>query len=230
MPKRKGLYNYLFDPIIKINRVELNLIAIFFLTVGLIFGTYLTLTKLWPRSFATTQSTQTRDTATQFSQGTTSSTTVSGSGATAVVQLSGAAGPDNTLYKRPITITNTGGALTNYQVLITLDTTTLINASKLQSNCADIRFNDTDDSTDISNYYVDTCNSATTRIWVKVPSIAATPSTTTIYLYYGSSSASAVSSFVNTFTQANTISGIQVWFKADSITGLSDDAAITTWD
>src|SRR3989338_11646133 len=106
MPKRNRLYKYLFDPIIKINRVELTLIAVFFITVGLITGTYLTLTKLWPRSFATTQSTTTTNTSTQFSQGTTSSTTVSGSGSSAVVQLSGTAGPGNTAYKRAVTISN----------------------------------------------------------------------------------------------------------------------------
>src|SRR3989338_962630 len=115
----KKILKYLFKTKITIYRWELNLFGILCISLGLLSGTYLTLTKLWTHSFATTQTTQTKDTSTQFSQGTTSSTTVSGSGASAVVQLSGASGPDSTLYKRSITITNTGGVLTNYQVLIT---------------------------------------------------------------------------------------------------------------
>ena len=107
----KKILKYLFKTKITIYRWELNLFGILCISLGLLSGTYLTLTKLWPRSFATTQSTQTKDTSTQFSQGTTSSTTVSGSGASAVVQLSGAAGPSSTVYKVPITITNTGGGV-----------------------------------------------------------------------------------------------------------------------
>src|SRR3989338_8090215 len=102
----KKILKYIFKTKIYIYSWELNAIVVLAVTVGLITGTYLTLTKLWPRSFATTQSTTTTNTSTQFSQGTTSSTTVSGSGSSAVVQLSGTAGPGNTAYKRAVTISN----------------------------------------------------------------------------------------------------------------------------
>lgn len=221
----KKLLHTFFTKKVAISKWQLNLFGVICLSIGIIAGSYLTIFKILP-VFATTTSSITKNTDTDFNQGTFSSTAVSGSGTAALVQLSGNGGPDNTLYKRAITITNSSSnALTNYPVSITLDTATLITGGKMQANCPDIRFRTSDDTTAISNYYVDTCNSTTTRIWVKVPTIAASPTTTTIYLYYGSSSATTQSSFTNTF-----ISGLQLWLKADAVTGLSDGATVSTWD
>src|SRR3989338_7734127 len=190
MPKRNRLYKYLFDPIIKINRVELNLIAVFFITVGLITGTYLTLTKLWPRSFATTQSTKTLDTSTQFSQGTASSTSVSGSGAGAVVQLQGTAGVNSTMYRRKITFNNSAQAenLTNFPVLIKLDSTR-IDYSKVQDAGQDLRFTDSDGTTLLSYEIEKWDETGNSFVWVKIPQIDASSSTDYIYMYYGNASA-----------------------------------------
>ena len=97
-------------------------------------------------------------------------------------------------YYRPITIDNTQNSndLTDYQVLVTLDTTTLISQGKMRSDCGDIRFTDTDGNT-LLNYWLESgCNTNNTRLWVKVPSIPAS-STKTIYVYYGNSSATSAS-------------------------------------
>jgi hypothetical protein len=101
-------------------------------------------------------------------------------------------------YRRPVTITNTTSDLTDYQVLITLNTQTLISQGKASSTCADLRFTDSDGET-LLNYWIESdCNTTSTKIWVKVPSIPAS-STKTIYVYYGNSSATSQSNGDNTF-------------------------------
>jgi hypothetical protein len=74
-----------------------------------------------------------------------------------------------------------------------VDTASLISASKMRSDCGDVRFTDSDAATLLS-YWIepDTCNTATTRIWVRVPSIPAS-STRTIYMYYGNPTATSAS-------------------------------------
>jgi len=101
-------------------------------------------------------------------------------------------------YRRPITINNPGSALNDYQVLVNLDTAGLISAGKMRSDCGDIRFTDGDGAT-LLNYWIESgCNSANTKIWVKVPSIPAS-STKTIYVYYGNPSATSQSNGRATF-------------------------------
>jgi len=82
-------------------------------------------------------------------------------------------------------------ALTDYQVLITLNTQTLISQGKMRSDCGDIRFA-LANGTLISYWIESGCNTNNTLIWVKVPSIPAN-SNTTIYLYYGNPSATSLS-------------------------------------
>ncbi|MEM5810918.1 MAG: DUF2341 domain-containing protein [Candidatus Aenigmatarchaeota archaeon] len=103
-------------------------------------------------------------------------------------------------YRKPITIDNTqnSNTLTDYQVLVTLDTASLITAGKMRSDCGDIRFTDSDGSTQLSYWLESGCNTASTKIWVKVPSIPAS-STKTIYVHYGNPSAESASNGDNTF-------------------------------
>ena len=106
----------------------------------------------------------------------------------------------NALYYRQIIINNTqnSNTLTNYQVLITMDTASLISQGKMRSDCGDIRFADSDDST-LLNYWIESdCNSSSTKIWVKVPQIPAN-SNKTIYLYYGIPNAASASNGDATF-------------------------------
>jgi hypothetical protein len=103
-------------------------------------------------------------------------------------------------YRRPITIDNSSNSssLTDYQVVVTLNTQSLISAGKMRSDGGDIRFTDSDGTT-LLNYWIESgINSASTKIWVKVPSIPGN-STKTIYVYYGNSSATSLSDGDNTF-------------------------------
>jgi alpha-tubulin suppressor-like RCC1 family protein len=122
----------------------------------------------------------------------------------------------NWQYMKPIIINNTNNrnTLSDYQILITLDTASLISQGKMRSDCGDIRFKDSDGST-LLNYWIESgCNSANTKIWVKVPSIPAS-STKTIYLYYGNPSAASVSSGSSTFLVFNLKSDGPISGKVD---------------
>ena len=108
-------------------------------------------------------------------------------------------------YRVGYTVTNGGSALTNYQVKLTLNTANLISLKKLQSSCADIRVA-SQDGTSLT-YWLEnnTCNTTTTAIWTKVPTLAA--GTSTIYVYYGNSSAADSQSGTNTFELFDDFSG-----------------------
>jgi hypothetical protein len=99
-------------------------------------------------------------------------------------------------YRKPITISNSGSALTDYQVNVTVDTASLISAGKMRTDCGDIRFTDSDRTTQLNYWLESGCNTASTKIWVKVPSIAA--GSKTIYVYYGNPSAASASNATNT--------------------------------
>ncbi|MEM5870741.1 MAG: DUF2341 domain-containing protein, partial [Candidatus Aenigmatarchaeota archaeon] len=97
-------------------------------------------------------------------------------------------------YRIPITITErSGNTLTDYQILVVINTQNLISQGKMRNDCGDIRFTDSDGIT-LLNYWIEpnTCNTNNTRIWVKVPNIPAR-SNKTIYLYYGNPSATSLS-------------------------------------
>jgi len=64
------------------------------------------------------------------------------------------------LYRRSISVANPGGTLTNEDVLIEYDTASLITATKLQSDCDDLRFVDSDDSTALAYWVEGGCNTS----------------------------------------------------------------------
>ncbi len=100
-------------------------------------------------------------------------------------------------YRKPITISNSGSSLTDYQILITIDTASLITSSKLRSDCGDIRFASSDGST-LLDYWIESgINSSSTKIWVKASSLST--GTNTIYVYYNNPSATSLSNFAATF-------------------------------
>lgn len=106
-------------------------------------------------------------------------------------------------FQRTITISNTSGSTqTNFQIYVNINTASLITTSKMRSDCGDARFFDTDNVTPLNNYWVDNCNSTTTRIWVKIPTIAI--GTSTIFLKYGDSSLTSLSSGANTMERYDT--------------------------
>lgn len=99
-------------------------------------------------------------------------------------------------YRKPITISNSGSSLTNYQVSVIIDTATLLSQGKIRSDCGDIRFND-NDSTELNHWNETICNSVSTKFWVNVPSIPS--GSKIIYVYYGNPSVTSTSNGDNTF-------------------------------
>ncbi|WP_456370957.1 DUF2341 domain-containing protein, partial [Geoglobus sp.] len=99
-------------------------------------------------------------------------------------------------YRVPITIReNSGSSLTDYQVLVTLNAS--FNWSNVNSDGSDIRF--TDDLGNQLSYWIEEWNyGSSAKIWVRVPSIPAS-STTTVYMYYGNPTANSESSGSSTF-------------------------------
>ena len=113
-------------------------------------------------------------------------------------------------YVRNITIDNSSNSssLTDYQILITVDTATLISAGKMRSDCGDIRFYD---GTNNLSYWIESgINTTSTRIWVKVPSIPAS-GTKIIQMYYGNPNLGSLSSGDKTFLFFDDFSGGLDW-------------------
>ena len=73
-------------------------------------------------------------------------------------------------------------ALTDYAVLVSVNTASLIAAGKMNADGGDIRF--LDGTTELNFWVESGMNTANTRIWVKVPNIPAS-STKSISMYYG---------------------------------------------
>ena len=105
-------------------------------------------------------------------------------------------------YRIKINITeNSGSSLANYQVNITLTSNNFNGWSYLNKNCSDIRFIDSDDTTELS-YWIKKCDVDQNEIivWVKIPSISAS-SSKIIYMYYNNTNAISESNFTSTFIQ-----------------------------
>jgi gliding motility-associated-like protein len=99
----------------------------------------------------------------------------------------------NWAYRVPITITNpSASVLTDFQVVTSLNTVTLLLDGKIRSDGGDIRVL-TNGGSSLSHWLESgTFNTTTTRLWIKVPGIPANGSTT-VYLFYGNPSASSAS-------------------------------------
>jgi len=98
-------------------------------------------------------------------------------------------------FRLPITVSSSSD-LFSYQVLVTIDTASLISAGKMRSDCGDIRFTQSDGTSKL-NYWIESgCNSGATRIWVKTDLISGN---NLIYMYYGNEYATPESSLSTTF-------------------------------
>lgn len=101
-------------------------------------------------------------------------------------------------YKRAINITNGGGALTDYQIPVTVDTATLIAQGKMRGDGGDMRFYADEALTTPLPYFLEgPINSGTTKIWVKAANVPSGNST--VYMTYGDPSLTSQSSAPNTF-------------------------------
>ncbi len=121
-------------------------------------------------------------------------------------------------YRKPVTVENTDSTLTNEDVLITVDTLSLVNEGKLQNTCNDLRFTDSDENTSLDYWIESGCNTSETKIWTKVPSLP--DGGKTIYMYYGNPTAisNALTWSGNTYMYADTTcpSG---WTRASDLDG-----------
>ncbi|MDD3145960.1 MAG: DUF2341 domain-containing protein [Candidatus Riflebacteria bacterium] len=131
-------------------------------------------------------------------------------------------------YRKPISITSTQ-TTTNFQVRLVVNTSTLVTAGKMQADCDDIRFRDSDSQTGLSYWLESGANTANTIIWVKIPSLTAnTPKT--IYLYYGDPTATsgsdgnAVFEFFDHFATLNPT----IWDSAGTNSVAGSNLTVTT--
>lgn len=113
----------------------------------------------------------------------------------------------NYAYRQAVSITNAGTDQTDFQISITMDTATLITAGKMQSDCDDIRVFNTDGKK--LPFWIETgtnaCNTSTTTIWTKVPSIPT--SGAQIFVYYGNPSVSSAQDGTQVFEFFDDFSG-----------------------
>jgi len=92
-------------------------------------------------------------------------------------------------YKINSNVTST---LTNFPAYLEIDTATLITAGKMESACEDLRILNSAEDSEL-DYEIEnsTCNTASTIVWFKHPSLAS--GNQTVYVYYGNSGASSTS-------------------------------------
>lgn len=135
---------------------------------------------------------------------------LSGTTITSVLPSSGAAGTQITISGtqfntipgiiRTVSIKNpTAANLTNYQVPLTIDTATPIAAGNMLSSGGDIRFTDVT-GTQLPYWVESGLNTTTTRIWIKVPTIAAN-TTALVTLSYGNPTLTSLSNPNSVFLQ-----------------------------
>jgi hypothetical protein len=98
---------------------------------------------------------------------------------------------DDWTERSTLTIDNSGQTenLTNFPVLVTLDSGN-IDYAKTQNAGQDLRFVDSDDSTELDFEIEEWNESGTSYVWVEVPQIDGSSSTDFIYMYYGNTGAS----------------------------------------
>jgi hypothetical protein len=90
-------------------------------------------------------------------------------------------------YVQTVTINNSQSSSTPtiFQLMLRVNTSSLITARHMRNDCGDIIFADSDSTTLLNSWIESGINSASTLIWVKVPSSIPANSSKTIYMYYG---------------------------------------------
>lgn len=150
----------------------------------------------------------TETSASDFLDGTFSSTTIIGTGVSASIVLSSFTiqwWDQNWRYRRVLYVFNfVTRKLNNFQVLFTTSTKALIAAGKMKNDCSDIRFVAEDNQTVLPHYIESGINTDDTKIWIKISTIPAAtsinePSYIKIYMYYGNPNALSVADGRNVF-------------------------------
>ena len=129
---------------------------------------------------------------------------------------------NNWSYRRTITVPNPGATtLTDFQVKITLNSSTPFDFTKSKSDGSDIRVA-SDNGTTLIPFWIESWDDGAqlATLWVKVPIIPAS-GTTNILLYYGNAAATSVSNGTSTF---NFFDDFELWITSGS-TGWADIAS-----
>lgn len=235
------LKTYFLRPRFTFNRLQFNLIALLFISFGLIIGFYITLSNFIPRIFASTSPWIQTDWSGGSASGmvntavNTYSSTSNTDPTTSMGNLTLATNPGwyNTgwKYRRKLTFDNTTSnlgvtseALTDFSVLLVL-TSSNIDYTSTQDSGQDLRFTDSDGTTLLS-YEIEKWDEAgTSYVWVKVPQIDINSSTDYIYMYYGNSGANDAQNADNTWDN----NYVSVWHMDEtSGTAISDSAGSNT--
>ncbi|MBA3682917.1 MAG: DUF2341 domain-containing protein [Bacteroidetes bacterium] len=94
---------------------------------------------------------------------------------------------------------NSNAMLIDYQLKLIVNTQSLITASQMNASGNDIRFGKTCNGSTLYNYWIESgINTPTTVIWVKIDTLQAN-ATKSIFMFYGNSTATAVSAIMGTF-------------------------------
>lgn len=106
--------------------------------------------------------------------------------ALALVPLAAVANPPDWSTAIPVTITEGSGAdLVDYQVRLVVDTASLIAAGDMNADASDLRFASDFEGTNAISYWIESgVDTASTVVWIKVPSLPAS-SNTGIWLFSG---------------------------------------------
>jgi hypothetical protein len=218
------LFHHFLTKKITIARWQLNFFAFICLTTGLITGSYLALKGI-TGIFATSNSSITKTTDTDFNQGTLSSLSISGTGNSATVLLSGTSGfyNRNWGYRKQIIIDHTkvSADLTDFPVLISITNASLKSTSNgghvSQDDGDDILFIASDNLTKLS-HEIEKYDSATGQLttWVKIPTLSSSVDTT-IYLYYGNVSTASMQNPTDVWSNGY----VGIWHFSTGATGLS---------
>jgi len=139
-------------------------------------------------------------------------------------------------YRKSHTINgSTAGAQTDYQIKITIHYGSGTDSGEdvyLNEHCrtdfGDVRFTSDDEITEIPYWMEEKVDGDYAVFWVKVPSIPASPNTTTIYIYYGNPSATTTSSLVDTMELLEI--GKLSWAQSDRATWYSQNFQYTMKD
>jgi predicted GH43/DUF377 family glycosyl hydrolase len=103
-------------------------------------------------------------------------------------------------YRMPVRPDGNGNPqdLVDYQVLVDVDTESLVSKRRMKADGSDIRFIDQDDLTELPYWIESGMGTAHTRIWVRAPNIPVN-GTRTVWLYHGNRRATPRTNGADTF-------------------------------
>ncbi|MCR9143968.1 MAG: DUF2341 domain-containing protein [bacterium] len=121
-------------------------------------------------------------------------------------------------YRIPVTVDNSAGAnaLNEFQVAIQINTLGPISEGKMQLDGRDLLVTDSDAITQVPFWIEGPMNSVQTKLWVRLPAIAAN-TRKTIYVFYGNAQATALSNRANVFERE--VPNVVAGYSIDEVVG-----------